>query len=58
MNKYRKKRINKLRKPYYVADEYGHTDETLVGKANEMIDVINRLQDEVVELRKLLQGGK
>ena len=52
MIKYRKKTIKKLRKPYYVTDEYGHTDENLVGKVNELVDVINRLQDEIIELRK------
>ena len=57
MSKYRKKTIKKLRKPYYVMDEYGHTDENLVGKVNELIEVINRLQDEIVELRKLVHGN-
>ena len=52
MRKYRKKTIKKLRKPYYVTDEYGHTDENLVGKVNELIDVINLMQEEIVELRK------
>ena len=52
MIKYRKKTIKKLRRPYYVLDEYGHSDENLVGKVNELIDVINRLQDEIIELRK------
>lgn len=52
MSKYRKKNIKKLRKPYYVMDEYGHSDENLVGKVNELTDMINLMQEEIVELRK------
>ena len=35
--------IKKLSKKYYVEDEYGYTDENIVNKINEIIDVINEL---------------
>lgn len=35
--------IKKLSKKYYVEDAYGYTDENIVNKVNEIIDVINEL---------------
>ena len=35
--------IKKLSKKYYVEDAYGYTDEDIVNKVNEIIDVINEL---------------
>ena len=33
--------IKKLSKKYYVEDAYGYTDEDIVNKVNEIIDVVN-----------------
>jgi len=35
--------LKKLSKTYYVEDEYGYTDEDIVSKVNEIIDVVNEL---------------
>jgi hypothetical protein len=35
--------IKKLSRKYYVEDAYGYTDENIVNKVNEIIDVINEL---------------
>ena len=35
--------IKKLSRKYYVEDEYGYTDENIVNKVNEIIDVVNKL---------------
>ena len=35
--------IKKLSKKYYVEDAYGYTDEDIVNKVNEIIDVVNEL---------------
>lgn len=51
-----KKKIRRLSKEYYVTDEYGHTDKVVVDKVNELVDIINRLQEENRKL-KLLNGG-
>lgn len=51
----KKKLVDKLNKPYYVMDEYGHNDAMLVRKVNELIDIINR-QDRVIrDLENLLK---
>ena len=52
-----KKRIKRLNKKFYVSDEYGHTDEVIVNKVNELIAIVNQLQEENRKL-KLLNGGK
>ena len=35
--------IKKLSKKYYVEDAYGYTDENIVNKVNEIIDVVNEI---------------
>ena len=35
--------IKKLSRKYYVEDAYGYTDENIVSKLNEIIDVVNKL---------------
>ena len=40
-----KKKIHRLNKEFYVADEYGHTDAVLVQKVNELIGIVNHQQD-------------
>ena len=35
--------IKKLSKKYYVEDAYGYTDEDIVNKVNEIIDVVNEI---------------
>ena len=46
-----KKQISKLRKPYYMTDEYGHTDAMLVKKINTLIDIVNEQQDTIRKLQ-------
>lgn len=41
----KKKKINKLRRPYYVKDVFGNNDEKLVTKINELIDIVNAQQE-------------
>lgn len=50
-----KKKIRRLSKEYYVADEYGHTDKLVVGKVNELIEIINQQQEEIARLKLLLE---
>ena len=40
-----KKKIKRLNKEWYVADEYGHTDKMLVIKVNELIGIVNHQQE-------------
>ena len=40
-----KKKIHRLNKEFYVADEYGHTDAVLVQKVNELIGIVNHQQE-------------
>ena len=35
--------IKKLSRKYYVEDAYGYTDENIVSKLNEIIDVVNEI---------------
>lgn len=35
--------INKIKKEYFVMDEYGYTDKELIDKVNELIDKVNEL---------------
>lgn len=49
-----KKKIRRLSKDYYVSDEYGHTDKMVVGKINELIEIVNQQQDEIARLKLLL----
>ena len=53
-----KKKIRKLNKKYYVTDEYGHDDSLVVGKINELIDIINVQQEEIKTLKLLALGRK
>ena len=53
-----KKKIRKLNKEYYVSDEYGHTDKLIVGKVNELIDIINYQQEVIRTLELLLRQGR
>ena len=50
-----KKKITRLHKEFYVADEYGHTDMMLVKKVNELISVVNYQQKIIRELETLLK---
>lgn len=50
------KKINRLNKEYYVADEYGHTDKLLVSKINELIGVVNQQQKTINTLEILLKN--
>lgn len=53
-----KKKIRKLNKKYYVSDEYGHTDESLVGKVNELIETVNHQQEVIRTLELLLRNAR
>lgn len=48
----RKRKTRKLNKKYYVADDYGHTDEMLVGKINELIDILEDYEDRIRALER------
>lgn len=48
-----KKKIHRLNKEFYVADEYGHTDAILVQKVNELIGIVNH-QQEVIRSFELM----
>ena len=48
-----KKKIHRLNKEFYVADEYGHTDAVLVQKVNELIGIVNH-QQEVIRSFELM----
>lgn len=50
-----KQKIRKLNRPYYVCDEYNHTDATLVGKVNQLIDIINKQNDRIWSLEQKLK---
>lgn len=52
-----KKKINRLNKPYYVTDEYSHSDEMIVIKVNELIGVINHLMETNRQLELLLKNN-
>ena len=43
--------IKKISKKYYVEDAYGYTDEDLVNKVNEIIDVVNELSSVTPKLK-------
>lgn len=53
-----KKKINRLNKPYYVSDEYGHTDKVLVQKVNELIGIINHQQDIINDFERMMRNRK
>ena len=53
-----KNKIRRLNKEYYVVDEWGHTDKIIVGKVNELIETVNRQQEEIRTLKLLLNEKK
>lgn len=53
-----KKKISRLHKPYYVADEYGHTDEVLVKKVNELIGIINHQQEVINDFERMMKNRR
>lgn len=53
-----KKRVTRLNKPYYVSDEYGHTDKILVQKVNELIGVINRQQEIINDFERMMKNRR
>lgn len=48
-----KRKVKRLNKEWYVADEYGHTDKMLVVKINELIGIVN-YQQEVIRDREMM----
>ncbi len=44
---WRKKKIEKLHKEFYVGDAYGHTDKVMVRKVNELIETVNELSKRI-----------
>ena len=53
-----KKKIHRLNKEWYVADEYGHTDKVIVQKVNELIGIINHQQEVIRDLELLLRNKR
>lgn len=53
-----KKKIKRLNKEYYVADEWGHTDAMVVRKINELIDIINYQQGVIKNFELMMKNGK
>ena len=53
-----KKKIKRLNKDFYVTDEYGHTDEIMVQKINELIEIVNHQQDIIRSFEILLKDSK
>lgn len=51
-------KIRKLNKPYYVSDDWGHTDEQLVRKINELIDIVNYQQGIIKDFEMALKGKR
>lgn len=51
-----KKKIKRLNKEWYVADEYGHTDKVLVNKVNELVGIINHQQEVIRSMELLLKN--
>ena len=54
----KKHKIHRLNKPWYVADEYGHTDEILVKKVNELIGIINHQQDIIHQMEMIIKNRR
>lgn len=48
-----KRKVKRLNKEWYVADEYGHTVKMLVVKINELIGIVN-YQQEVIRDREMM----
>lgn len=52
-----KRKVQRLNKEWYVADEYGHTDKMLVIKVNELIGIVNRQQEIINDLELMLKNN-
>ena len=50
-----KKKIHRLNKEFYVADEYGHTDAVLVQKVNELIGIVNHQQEVILSFELMMR---
>ena len=51
-----KRKVKRLNKEWYVADEYGHTDKMLVIKVNELIGIVNH-QEIINDLETILKNN-
>lgn len=52
-----KRKVKRLNKEWYVADEYGHTDKMLVIKVNELIRIVNHQQEIIHDLETILKNN-
>lgn len=52
-----KRKVKRLNKEWYVADEYGHTDKMLVVKINELIGIVNYQQEVIRDLEIMLKNN-
>lgn len=52
-----KRKVKRLNKEWYVADEYGHTDKMLVIKVNELIGIVNHQQEIIHDLETVLKNN-
>ena len=52
-----KRKVKRLNKEWYVADEYGHTDKMLVIKVNELIGIVNYQQEVIRDLEMMLKNN-
>lgn len=52
-----KRKVKRLNKEWYVADEYGHTDKMLVVKINELIGIVNYQQEIIHDLEMMLKNN-
>lgn len=53
-----KRKVKRLNKEWYVADEYGHTDKMLVIKVNELIGIVNHQQEIIHDLETILKNNR
>lgn len=52
-----KRKVKRLNKDFYVTDEYGHSDEVVVRKINELIGIINAQQKTIESMELLLRDA-
>lgn len=52
-----KRKVKRLNKEWYVADEYGHTDKMLVIKVNELIGIVNHQQEIIHDLETIFKNN-
>lgn len=52
-----KRKVKRLNKEWYVADEYGHTDKMLVIKVNELIGIVNHQHEIIHDLETILKNN-